>query len=384
MLENSNQNGVVLFAKQSGKTSFSSLNTIKHALHTKKVGHTGTLDSFASGLLVVCCGQLTRLASYITAFDKTYDAVIEFGSETDTLEWSGDIVKTAALPTRAQVEEAVAAHTGTLMQTPPRFSALHIHGERASDIARSGRSVELPSRNIIVYSAQVQEFLLIGDSAVQAVRVTFAVSKGTYIRSLARDIGMYCGSVGHLAGLRRISVGDFMLEEAAGAHLLKPFTIASVYEEITAVRNAPICDDDSAMHSVKKSNVGNFEADETELQLQHCVRKKMLPMSEQLAVACGFDVLYIRAQHETDFLHGRQLSEKMFTRENSMNAHVASFSEQHSASLRWGAKNYAHSESETAARLSRTAVFSESGVFLGVIEKNTTSAYTYAFVCSRC
>ncbi|MBQ9495856.1 MAG: hypothetical protein IJR50_09535, partial [Treponema sp.] len=311
---------------------------------------------------VVCCGQLTRLASYITAFDKTYDAVIEFGNETDTLEWTGSVVKTAPLPTKAHVEEAVAAHTGALMQTPPLFSALHIHGERASDIARSGRKVELLSRAIIVYGAEIREFLLEDDDNVRAVRVMFSVSKGTYIRSLARDIGTYCKSAAHLAGLRRISVGDFVLEDAVGAHLLKPFTIASVYEEIAGGRNA-------SMHNI----------DETELHLQHCVCEKIQPMSETLAAACGFAVLHIQAQYETDFLHGRQLSEKMFVYENSITIHKTTFFEQ-CAALRSAAKNHVHGEDKKNAEKIRIAIFTERGTFLGMIEKKVDGAYAYVFV----
>src|SRR5574344_2987671 len=118
--------GIVLFAKCPGVTSFSSLFTIKHALDTSKVGHTGTLDSFASGLLVVCTGALTRLASRITEFSKTYDAVIEFGSETDTLEWTGKTVREAPLPPEHDVDSAVRHRKGGAMQSPPHVSPLDI------------------------------------------------------------------------------------------------------------------------------------------------------------------------------------------------------------------------------------------------------------------
>ena len=163
--------GIVLFAKRPGLTSFSSLFSIKRALATKKVGHTGTLDSFASGLLVVCTGSLTRLASYITSFNKTYDAVIEFGVETDTLEYTGKIIKTAPLPKKDDVLSAIKHYTGDILQRPPLFSALHINGERASDIARSGRSAEMPSRPVTVYASEAEEFLFEAGDRVKAVRV---------------------------------------------------------------------------------------------------------------------------------------------------------------------------------------------------------------------
>ena len=121
-----NQNGIVLYAKSAGQTSFSSLFTIKHALGTKKVGHTGTLDSFAQGLLIVCTGALTRLVSHITAFDKVYESIICFGKETDTLEPSGKIVKETELPTIKQVFNAIENFKGKLNQIPPAFSAILI------------------------------------------------------------------------------------------------------------------------------------------------------------------------------------------------------------------------------------------------------------------
>ncbi len=131
--------GIVLFAKLPGKTSFSSLYTIKHALHTKKVGHTGTLDSFAQGLLVVMTGSHTRLAQRVTAFDKKYEAIIQFGSETDTLDLFGKVIKTKELPTKNNVIKAVEKFCGDLMQSPPSFSAVHVNGKRASDLARAGK-----------------------------------------------------------------------------------------------------------------------------------------------------------------------------------------------------------------------------------------------------
>ena len=151
-----NKDGIILFAKPKGPTSFNAISAIKRALDTTKVGHTGTLDSFAQGLLVVCTGRLTKLAGNIIEFDKSYSAVIKFGEQTDTLEYTGNVVKTSALPSLKNLEEAVKAFTGKIMQTPPVFSAIHINGKRASDLIRQGQKVEMESREVQIHSADIK------------------------------------------------------------------------------------------------------------------------------------------------------------------------------------------------------------------------------------
>ena len=149
--------GVMLFAKAPGRTSFSSLSTIKKALGTSKVGHTGTLDSFADGLLVVLVGSLTRLVPHITGFDKDYLALVEFGSETDTLDPTGSVIKTAPLPTEEAVRAVLPRFLGDIMQVPPVYSALHVEGKRASDAVRRGEEVSLPARPVHIYSLSLLE-----------------------------------------------------------------------------------------------------------------------------------------------------------------------------------------------------------------------------------
>ena len=234
--------GIILYDKKPGVTSFSALGKIKKVLGTKKVGHTGTLDLFAQGLLVVCVGSLTRLAGLITAFDKEYEAKIIFGEQTDTLDPTGQVVKTAPLPSLAALKESLKKFTGKIMQRPPEFSAIKIGGKRASDLTRSGKEAALPERPIEVYEAQLLDYELDAafegggsneaaasydcgfakDAAasndcglVRSARVRFLVSKGTYIRSLARDIGLDCASAGRLETLKRTRVGNFNLLDAA-------------------------------------------------------------------------------------------------------------------------------------------------------------------------
>ena len=378
------QSGIVLFAKRPGLTSFSSLFSIKRALATKKVGHTGTLDSFASGLLVVCTGSLTRLASYITSFNKTYDAVIEFGIETDTLEYTGKIVKAAPLPKKDDVLSAIKHYTGDILQTPPLFSALHINGERASDIARSGRSAEMPSRPVTVYASEAEEFLL-EDDRVKAVRVRFSVSKGTYIRSLARDIGSCCKSAAHLAGLRRLSVGSFRLEDAAGFSSLAPFTIQSVYQTISDMQK---------IQSACKAGASEHTPHSGE-DVQSEVREKMQTMTESLAAECGFGTAHIFPEYEDDFKHGRPLFSSMFEKGAGGLCAADGATAVHGTCTASGEKsggvcaasvtcsaNDVSSGSGTCASGGEgaIAVFGKHGNFLGMILRNGENAYSYEFV----
>lgn len=214
--------GIVLVAKQSGMTSFSSLWQIKNALGTKKIGHTGTLDNFADGLLVALAGRMTHLAPFITDCDKEYLASVSFGAETDTLDPDGTIARTAPLPRLADVERALPSFTGAIMQRPPRYSAVHVDGKRASDRSRSGESVELPARAVTVYGIETLDAHET-EAGLSKIVLKVSCSKGTYIRSLARDIAEATGSCASLSNLRRTRIGPFCLEDASGYSMLAPF-----------------------------------------------------------------------------------------------------------------------------------------------------------------
>ena len=223
-----NPSGIILYAKRSGMTSFSSLWSVKKALGTDKVGHTGTLDSFAEGLLVVLSGHLTHLVSHVTAFQKSYLAVVCFGTATDTLDPLGNITGEGRPLAEDEVAAACSRFTGAILQRPPVFSALHVDGRRASDVARSGEDVELSPRQVFVYKNE----LLAYKAADAQDRNSYALvrvdcSKGTYIRALARDMAALFGSVAHLSALRRTRVGPFCVEDAACWSLLEDFTIES-------------------------------------------------------------------------------------------------------------------------------------------------------------
>lgn len=346
MTEIINPNKIVLFAKQPGKTSFSSLFTIKHGFNTTKVGHTGTLDSFASGLLVVCVGSLTRLAGRITEFDKTYQAVIKFGQETDTLECTGNIVRSSGLPTEEKLKAAVEAHRGILMQVPPAFSAIHLDGKRASDLARCGQDAVIPPRKITVFSSEILEIKKNEENLVEAARIEFSVSKGTYIRALARDIANHCGSSGHLVGLLRTKVGNFHLEDAAGYDFLEKFTIESAI--VTANKTRKL---EKEIEERKKNGIHEKKVvSDDELQLQQECIKKSVSMTKELADFCGFGCLTLKESRIHAFDNGQKLHTDMFT------------------------------SSPFDIKEKFAAVFLEDSTFKGLLEKNDQGYFGYCFV----
>lgn len=200
--------GLALIRKPVGITSFQALAPIKRAVGLGKVGHAGTLDRFASGLLVVLIGSYSRLAPYIQAGKKRYRGLIAFGAETATLDPEGEVVAEAPAPERAVLDAALANFRGRIMQRPPAYSAVHVGGKRAYELALKGEALELKERPIEIYSLDLLSYE--GGSALVELRC----SSGTYVRSLARDIALACGSRAHLASLERLSIGPFLVGEA--------------------------------------------------------------------------------------------------------------------------------------------------------------------------
>ncbi len=205
--------GILLVDKPIGCTSFDVIARLRRVLHVKRMGHTGTLDPFASGLLVVCVGQATKIVPFLEHQRKTYLATLRLGQATDTLDCEGicvaeDSPDQLAACGVAQIEAVLPAFRGEIIQRPPAFSAIHIGGERAYAKARRGEAVELPERAVFIEQLEID--------AVQLPEVIFRVtcSKGTYIRSLAVDIAQALGYHGHLTALRRLKSGAFSIEDA--------------------------------------------------------------------------------------------------------------------------------------------------------------------------
>jgi tRNA pseudouridine55 synthase len=175
-----------------------------------KVGHGGTLDPAATGVLPVALGGATRLIEHLADADKGYEGLVRLGVATATDDAEGEVIATAPVPalTDAQIEAAVAPLRGKIMQVPPMYSALHHEGRRLYDLAREGRTVELAPRPVVVHS------LSWAREGRDGLRIAVACGKGTYIRCLARDIGAALGCGAHLAALRRTFVGPFQLDAA--------------------------------------------------------------------------------------------------------------------------------------------------------------------------
>lgn len=200
--------GLILLHKQPGITSFDALRDIKRAIGSGKAGHTGTLDKFAEGLMLVLTGRTLKLSKWFTHCDKQYEGMIRFGAETDTLDPEGVVIATASLSERDRVEQVLSQFKGEIEQTPPAYSAIHINGERASALARQGKSPEMHKRSVTIYSLELLSW------KPPFAKIFVHCSSGTYIRSLARDIAIAAGSRGHLVSLLRTQVAGFRLNEA--------------------------------------------------------------------------------------------------------------------------------------------------------------------------
>lgn len=209
-------NGFILLDKPAGITSHAALGGLKKALGTSRVGHSGTLDKFATGLLVALAGDYSRLAPWFSGMNKEYEATVFLGAETDTLDPEGQVVAECDPPPLEDLERALDRFRGKIFQAPPAYSAVHVGGKRASDLARKGKAPEMAPREV-----EIEEIRLLGWSGTEA-RIFVRCSSGTYIRSLARDLGTASGSRAYLTALRRTKVGPFSVEDAVPADAADP------------------------------------------------------------------------------------------------------------------------------------------------------------------
>ena len=206
--------GLVIVDKPGGMTSHDVVARIRRLAGTRKVGHAGTLDPMATGVLVVGVEKATRLLGYLTLTEKEYAATIRLGQSTSTDDAEGEITGTADVSgvTQALLTAALARFTGEISQVPPSVSAIKVGGQRAYRLTRAGAAPELAARPVTVYEFTVGEFRPAGD--LLDVDATVRCSSGTYIRALARDLGAALGTGGHLTQLRRTRVGGYGLDQA--------------------------------------------------------------------------------------------------------------------------------------------------------------------------
>lgn len=209
--------GLILLNKPSGITSFGAVAKIKRAAHEKRVGHTGTLDPMATGVLPVLLGRATALSGLMLDADKRYTATVRLGVATDTDDITGTVIKNGEVNvTSERLNNAVSHFTGEIMQRPPAYSALKKDGVRLYTLARRGETVEVLERRVTVFSADVVSYI----NEKNEFTVNFHVSKGTYIRSLARDIGEFLGCGACLSSLCRTYTGGFSLSQCISPEAL--------------------------------------------------------------------------------------------------------------------------------------------------------------------
>lgn len=259
--------GWLILDKPRGMGSTQGVSAVKRVLRQNgyaktKVGHGGTLDPLAEGVLPIALGEATKLAGRMLDSDKIYAFTIRFGEETETLDTEGAVVATSDVrPTLAEVEAVLPRFTGPIAQVPPAYSALKVDGQRAYDLARSGQAVELKARAVTIHSLTIRHPGLRRGDEVDQVTLIAHVSKGTYIRSLARDIAQVLGTCGHVTYLRRTKAGPFTqaqaisldkLEEAAKGrgleHLLLP--LEAGLDDIPA-----LCLDQTSAQAVRQGRV---------------------------------------------------------------------------------------------------------------------------------
>ena len=211
-------NGVLAVDKTEGPTSHDVVAVARKALDMRRIGHTGTLDPFATGLLVLCLGRATKLAQYLTGLDKTYEATARLGVATDTLDRTGDVTAdTDAWETldEVRIRAAFEDQRGERPQTPPAYSAKRVGGKKSYQLARAGQAVELAPVDVTIHQLDV----LSVDGA--DVRFRVRCSSGTYVRAIARDAGQALGVGAHLTALRRTAIGRFEVEDAVSFEVLK-------------------------------------------------------------------------------------------------------------------------------------------------------------------
>jgi tRNA pseudouridine55 synthase len=208
------QDGIILIDKPANMTSFGVVARIRRVLSQQqskkvKVGHTGTLDPFATGLMIIVVGKECKNASSYSKLDKVYDATIRLGQTSTTGDPEGELTDIdSAIPSQKEIEKALDKFKGEIRQRPPIYSAIKINGERAYRLARDGKEVEMPERQVTIHSSELADYLY------PYLKIRVHVSSGTYIRSLAEDIGRELGVGAYCTELRRISIADWRVDQA--------------------------------------------------------------------------------------------------------------------------------------------------------------------------
>ena len=249
--------GWLILDKPQGLTSTDAVNRIKRLYQAQKAGHAGTLDPLATGILPIALGEATKTVPYVVDGEKTYRFSVTWGAETDTDDVEGKVTKTSdARPGRAAIEAILAEFTGDIQQTPPQYSAIKVDGERAYDLAREGQIFELAARTVTVHELRLTEH------KPNNTVTTFECDcgKGTYVRSLARDMGRRLGCLGHVTALRRTRVGPFTESAAISLDKLTEIANSAAGREglMTSLRSVETALDDIPALSVTPADAARL------------------------------------------------------------------------------------------------------------------------------
>ncbi|PHS00913.1 MAG: tRNA pseudouridine(55) synthase TruB [Blastopirellula sp.] len=254
--------GILVLNKPEGMTSRGAVNRVQRRIRPVKVGHAGTLDPLATGVLVCCLGAATRLIEYIQMMPKTYIGTFELGKTSDTEDITGEITLFEDAPeiTRDQLEQLLPEFLGTIQQRPPSYSAIHVDGQRAYHLARQGQHVELPSRPVQIHSLKLLEF------AYPHFTLEINCGSGTYVRSLGRDIALRLNSGAVMSELERTAIGQFNLADAQHPDSLDDFNwqqdLKSLETAITLLPQILLTD-----HEINELKFGRFIDREIEAEI---------------------------------------------------------------------------------------------------------------------
>lgn len=232
-------NGILLVNKSASWTSQDVCAKLKGLLHTKKIGHTGTLDPFAEGLLVLTIGKGTKIGQFIEGLTKTYIAKLSLGKATDTLDLTGNIIETKDVPnlTKEQIKEVLTSFKGIQKQIPPKYSAIKINGKRLYEYARENIDVEIKEREIEIFDIELIDYV---DNEITFIA---HVSKGTYIRTLASDIANKLNTVGHLKELIRTKVGKYDIKHAKKIDEINENDVINLFDALSFLKQIKVNDD---------------------------------------------------------------------------------------------------------------------------------------------
>lgn len=266
-----------MVAKPAGPTSHDVVDIVRRALGEQRVGHLGTLDPFAKGLLVLVVGRATRLAAFAAEWPKAYEGVMRLGVTTDTDDLTGAVVATAPWSgvTPAQLATVIESFRGRYAQRPPAYSAVKIAGERAYARARRGEAVEPAARDVDIRELEIVE------AAVPDLQFRATVSGGTYLRSLARDIGAKLGCGAHLVALRRTAVGPLRLEDAVAPEAVTPRSVrdASILVAHLQRRQVNETERDAVVHG---RPIQSTQIEDTEYPIALFAREELVAVAERV------------------------------------------------------------------------------------------------------